>query len=96
MEEVRVVTMTGAETVLKGAAVNAFKASLRGEMLRASDAGYDAARRVWNGMIDRKPALIARCAGVADVIQCVHFAHEHTVSVGARWRALSARRSSLK
>jgi hypothetical protein len=48
-------------------------ASLRGQLVRPSDPGYDAARRVWNGMIDRRPAAIARCAGVADVINAVKF-----------------------
>ena len=46
----------------------AFRSSLRGRLLEPSDDGYDAARVVWNGMIDRRPMLIARCAGVADVI----------------------------
>ena len=41
------------------------QAALRGPLLRAGDAGYDAARAVWNAMIDRHPALIARCAGTA-------------------------------
>ena len=59
---------TGAEMVLGEGVVEALKASLRGPLLRAGDAGYDEARTIWNGMIDRRPALIARCAGVADVI----------------------------
>ena len=48
-------------------AIENFKAGLRGELLRPGDAGYDDARRIWNGMIDKRPAMIARCAGVADV-----------------------------
>jgi hypothetical protein len=47
-------------------------AAFRGELLRPGDEGYDAARRVWNGMIDRRPALIARCTGVADVVSAVN------------------------
>ena len=43
----------------------------------AGDAGYDESRGVWNAMIDRKPALVARCLGIADVIACVQFAREH-------------------
>ena len=55
-------------------AIKALKADVRGEVLCPGDDGYDAARRVWNGMIDRHPALIVRCAGVADVIAAVSFA----------------------
>ena len=61
-----------------------FRASLRGPLLRAGDAGYHAARTIWNGMIDRRPALIARCAGVADVIHGINFAWAHTLLVAVR------------
>jgi hypothetical protein len=47
-------------------------ANLRGWLLRPGVEGFDAARRVWNAMIDRTPALIARCAGAADVVRCVN------------------------
>jgi FAD/FMN-containing dehydrogenase len=57
--------------------VQGLRERLRGPLLRPGDAGYDAAREVWNAMIDRKPALIARCAGAADVIAAVSFAREH-------------------
>jgi FAD/FMN-containing dehydrogenase len=67
---------TAMEPTLDEAAVQQFKAGFRGALLRPGDDGYDAARRVWNGMIDRRPALIARCAGVADVIAAVRFARE--------------------
>ena len=67
MGELRVTLNTGAEAALDEGVVEAFRASLRGPLLRAGDAGYHEARTIWNGMIDRRPALIARCAGVADV-----------------------------
>lgn len=57
-------------------AVAALEERLRGQLLRPDDDGYDAARRVWNAMIDRRPALIARCTGAADVIAAVNFARE--------------------
>jgi hypothetical protein len=60
------------------------KAGLRGELLRPGDAGYDDARKIWNGMIDKRPALIARCAGVADVIHSVNFAHANNLLVAVR------------
>jgi FAD/FMN-containing dehydrogenase len=50
---------------------------LRGRVIAPSDPGYDEARAVWNGMIDRRPALVARCTGTADVIAAVDFAREH-------------------
>ena len=50
---------------------------MRGPVLCPGDAGYDAARRVFNAMIDRRPALIARCAGAADVVAGLRFAREH-------------------
>jgi hypothetical protein len=47
------------------------------EVLGAADAGYDDARKVWNGMIDKRPGLIVRCLGVGDVIEAVNFAGSH-------------------
>ncbi len=60
------------------------KASLRGELIQRDDAGYDAARKVYNGMIDKHPALIARCADVADVITAVNFGRENDLLVSIR------------
>jgi FAD/FMN-containing dehydrogenase len=57
-------------------AIQALRERLRGPLLGPEDAGYDAARTVWNAMVDRRPALIARCAGAADVITAVNFARE--------------------
>src|SRR5215216_7965771 len=56
----------------------------RGELLRPEDAGYEDARKVWNGSINRLPALIARCAGVADVIAAVKFAKDKGLLVAVR------------
>jgi FAD/FMN-containing dehydrogenase len=50
---------------------------LRGALVLSGDPDYDEARSVWNAMIDRRPALTARCLGVADVVTCVNFAREH-------------------
>lgn len=64
--------------------VQKFKASLRGELLRPSEDGYDVARKIWNGMIDRHPALIVRCASVSDVISAVNFARTNNLLVAVR------------
>ncbi|HCU52593.1 MAG TPA: FAD-linked oxidase [Micromonosporaceae bacterium] len=65
-------------------AVDEFGASLRGQLIRPDDSAYDEARAVWNGSIDRHPALIARCAGVADVIDAVRFARRFGLTVAVR------------
>jgi FAD/FMN-containing dehydrogenase len=62
---------------LVGRAVDELAASFGGVLNRPDDPAYDKQRRVWNGSIDRRPALIARCAGVADVMSAVRFAREH-------------------
>jgi FAD/FMN-containing dehydrogenase len=64
--------------------VQDFTASLRGEVLRPTDEGYDETRKIHNGMIDRRPTLIARCAGVADVIAAVRFARDQQLLVSVR------------
>jgi FAD/FMN-containing dehydrogenase len=84
MRELRVTTTQGAETELEDTIVEAFQASLRGVLLRPGSEGYDDARTIHNGMIDRHPALIARCAGVADVLTGVRFAREHDLLVSVR------------
>jgi len=61
-----------------------FRASLRGPSFCLGKTGYDEARKVWNGAIDKRPALIARCAGVSDVIQCVNFARSNDLLVAVR------------
>src|SRR5262245_51310308 len=61
-----------------------FKAGLRGRLLGPRDDGYDEARRLWHGMVDRRPALIARCAGAADVVRAVRFGREHQLPIAVR------------
>jgi FAD/FMN-containing dehydrogenase len=56
----------------------------RGALLRPAEEGYDEARRIWNGVIDRRPALIARCAGADDVEQALRFARERQLPVSVR------------
>jgi FAD/FMN-containing dehydrogenase len=62
--------------VLDNAATDEFAAKFRGQLIRPGDHHYEAARRVWNGMIDKRPALIARCAGAADVRAAITFARD--------------------
>ena len=66
------------------AQIEAFRALLRGEVLDPSSPSYDATRVVWNGMIDRRPALIARCRNAADVAASVSFARDHGLAIAVR------------
>jgi FAD/FMN-containing dehydrogenase len=63
---------------------DALRERIRGEVVAEADAGYDAARSVWNGVIDRRPAFVVRCTGNADVIAAVGFAREHGLPVSVR------------
>jgi FAD/FMN-containing dehydrogenase len=84
MTDLRVITRDGGDRILEEATVSGFAADLRGPLLRPGDVGYDGARKIWNGMIDRHPALIARCAGVADVMAAVRFARAHELLLSVR------------
>ena len=70
--------------VLEDTAIEKLRSDLRGELLQPADDGYDAVRQVWNGMIDKRPGLIARCTGVADVLASVRFAREHDLLVAVK------------
>jgi FAD/FMN-containing dehydrogenase len=78
------ISLDGGELSLPGAAVEAFAASLRGELLLAGSPAYDLRRKVWNGMFDRRPALIACCTGASDVQRAVNFAAEHRMLTAVR------------
>jgi FAD/FMN-containing dehydrogenase len=75
---------TGEHVRLDRHAIADFAASLRGGLVGPGDGTYDERRKVWNGSIDRYPALIALCAGVADVIAAVRFARTHGLVVAVR------------
>ncbi len=66
------------------AQADGLKAKLRGPMHLPGEPGYDDNRSVWNGMIDKKPAAIVRCLGVADVVACVHFARENGIKIAVK------------
>lgn len=72
------------------AVVQKFRSLLRGGLLLPGDSDYDQARKIWNGMIDRRPAMIVRCAGPADVISAVQFARENPLPVAVRGGGHSA------
>jgi FAD/FMN-containing dehydrogenase len=90
MARIAVVTLEGAVTHLSDADIEGLGRTLRGELISSGHGSYEDARRVWNGNIDRRPSLIVRCAGVADVQQAVNFARAHGLLVSVRGGGHSA------
>src|SRR5260370_13046127 len=82
MSDSTIISATG--NSIANEAVEQFQAGLRGPLLRPGNDAYDPARKLWNGMFDRKPALIARCSGAADVMTAVNFARGHGLHVAVR------------
>ncbi|MDQ2077977.1 FAD-binding oxidoreductase [Marinimicrobium sp. ABcell2] len=70
--------------MMNNASLEQFETKLRGPLLRPESDDYDNTRRLWNAMVDQKPALIARCTGVADVVESVNFAQEHSLPLAVR------------
>ncbi len=73
----QILTLQGAKTTLDDAALDTFRQTFSGPILLPGHADYDTVRAIWNKMYDRKPALIARCTGVADVMDAINFARKH-------------------
>jgi FAD/FMN-containing dehydrogenase len=84
MANIEIAAMTGRQVVLNSDVIKQFRTGLRGGHLLRGDDGYDAARKIYNAMIDHQPAIIARCAGVADVISAVNFARNNGLLVSVR------------
>jgi hypothetical protein len=82
--DVDALSLQGKEIVLKGADVKDLAARLRGELLLRDSAGYDGARRIWNGAFDRHPAMIVRPSGAADVMEAVKFASANQLLLSVR------------
>jgi len=69
---------------LETSQIEAFKNQIRGDVILSGDPNYDEARKIWNGMFDKKPALITRCIGTTDVINAVNFARENKLTVSVK------------
>ncbi len=70
--------------VIEEAHIQALQGNLRGQIIRSSDAAYESARHIYNGMIDKHPQLIVRCVDAADVMACVNFGREHKLTLAVR------------
>jgi len=77
-------TIRSSASALDDEVLETLRTQLRGQLLQPDDPDYDAVRQLWNAMIDRHPALIVRCTGVADVIAAVAFAREHALLLAVR------------
>ena len=77
-------TAPAGTTAIDDAALAALRSSFAGELVRPGDPSYEEHRRVWNGSIDRQPALVARCTGVADVLASVRFARGQNLLTAVR------------
>ena len=69
---------------INDAALREFRAAMKGDVLRPGADGYEGARRIFNAMIDRRPALIARCERAEDVVACVGFARAHGLDLSVK------------
>jgi FAD/FMN-containing dehydrogenase len=76
--------MTEVATKLDDSAVEELRKGFDGELVRPNDAAYDAARRAWNGMVDKHPAIVARPRGTSDVVAAIRFARKHDLEVAVR------------
>jgi FAD/FMN-containing dehydrogenase len=72
------------QVLIEESTIAELKEAFGGVLIQREDAGYDAARAIFNGMIDRRPALIARCGGVADVLAAVRFARDNDLVIAVR------------
>jgi FAD/FMN-containing dehydrogenase len=84
MSTIAALSREGAPLALDQKLVDGLRAALRGPLLLDGDAGYEEARSVWNAMIDRRPALVARCLGVADILAGVRFARESGIALSMK------------
>jgi FAD/FMN-containing dehydrogenase len=84
MSQTTIATRDGPTTTVPQETVEAFGRSLRGSLLTPADEGFEEATRLWNGMIEKTPALVVQPTGTADVVTAVNFAREHDISLSIR------------
>ena len=84
MPDLKIKTRAGGDKSLHETALQNFKGALRGRVVLPGSPEYDEARTIWNAMIDRRPALIARCASAEDVVQAVRLARENDFVLAVR------------
>jgi FAD/FMN-containing dehydrogenase len=84
MDTLQATTLAGGTTVIPGQDLETFLTEMQGEVVRPSDRIYDDARHIYNGMIDKRPAMIARCDSTQDVVAALNFGRAHDLLVSVR------------
>ena len=84
MASLRIHALTGTHTLLETSTIEPLRERLRGQLVLPGEGGYDEARKVWNGMVDKKPAIIACCAAATDVVEAVRFARDRGIMISVR------------
>jgi FAD/FMN-containing dehydrogenase len=84
MSELKINKLNGGIAVITPEALTALRAALGGQAFLPGEPGYDLSRTVWNATVDKRPGLVARCAGTSDVIQAMRFARQHELLVAVR------------
>ena len=84
MTDVKIETLDGGAATIAAADLEALRGQLRGSLCLPGEDGYDEARTIWNAMVDRRPAMVVRCAGAADVRQAVKLARANDLLVSVR------------
>jgi FAD/FMN-containing dehydrogenase len=84
MKTLEIINSIGSKAAISTEDIDALGKKLSGSLIRAEDENYDEARQIWNGMFDKRPAVIVRCADVADVMDTVRFARDRNLLVAVR------------
>ena len=84
MNHLNLKTNGGSQTTIEKSKVEEFETGFRGKVLPAGEHGYGHARKIWNGMSDRKPGIIARCIGTSDVIKAMNFTRENDLEISVK------------
>jgi FAD/FMN-containing dehydrogenase len=84
MSSIQVAANQNSKATIDAEQIEALRTDLRGGLLLPDDADYEQARQIWNGMIDRRPAMIVQCAGVSDVMAAVRLANAHDLVVAVK------------
>jgi len=84
MNSINIKTIDGGYASIEESKIEEFGTGFRGDVLTAGKHGYESARKIWNGMFDRKPAIIARCIGTSDVIKALNFARENDLEFSVK------------
>ncbi|MBW1890401.1 MAG: FAD-binding oxidoreductase [Deltaproteobacteria bacterium] len=84
MNTIQIKNNGGGQTTVAASDLEEFQSGFRGDLFHAGTHGYDTIRKIWNGMFDRKPGLVARCVGTSDVIRAVNFGRENDLEMSVK------------